>query len=302
MKVLVTGGDGRLARALQAASDEVVALGRAKLDVTRRGDIARALARTGCSVVLNTAGVTSVDAAELAPEAAFLANAVGPGLLADACAEHGIALLHISTDYVFGAPTARPWRETDAVSPVNAYGRGKAEGEVRVLAAGPTGHVVRVAWLFGDEQDFIANALRQGRRGPVRVAHDQIGSPTPLRPLVERLLTLCRRLALADRSIPSRLHLAGSPPVSRADWVASAFAVLRARGIEPPPLVRTPMASFPAAAVRPRFSALDTTLAETLFAGPMDWKASLTDDLRDGGPYAAILALPFSPGVRSGKD
>ncbi len=290
MKVLVTGGRGRLAEALAAASGEVIAAPRSRLDITDPAQIERELAEGGYDVVVNAAGVTVLEAAEAAPDHAHAVNTVAPGLLAEACARQGAPLVHLSTDYVFGQPTDRPWREDAPVSPVNVYGRSKAEGEARVLAAGPMGRIVRVAWLFGDERDFISRMLQVGRAGGVvTVANDQVGSPTPIGPLAERLLVLCRRLADGDDAIPQVLHLVGSPPASRAEWVSAAFDLLAAEGIEPPALRRVSMASFASTVVRPNFSALDSTLGDTLFGGPLDWKAGLAAAVR-AGVYGRVEA------------
>jgi dTDP-4-dehydrorhamnose reductase len=172
---------------------------------------------------------------------------------------------------------------------VNAYGRSKAEGEAAVMAAGGVGCIVRVAWLFGDDKDFIAQMLRRGAAGEaVRVAEDQAGSPTPLAALAERLLRLCQWLEAGEQALPPILHLAGSPPVSRADWVATAFALLRERGIAPPPLQRVSRASFPSSVARPAFSALDGALAQSLFGAPIDWRAGFADCARSG-VYAGVV-------------
>jgi dTDP-4-dehydrorhamnose reductase len=283
IRVLVTGGRGRLAQALAAASPEVTALPRFRLDITDPDQIDRELAVGQYSVVVNAAGVAGLEAAEAAPDAAYQVNAVGPGLLATACARRRLPLIHVSTDYVFGEATDRPWREGAPVSPVNVYGRSKAAGETQVLAAGPYGRIVRVAWLFGDDRDFISRMLRVGRReGQAVVADDQVGSPTPIGPLAERLLELCRRLVRGGGAAPRILHLAGSPPVSRADWVAVAFDLLARAGVDTPLLRRVPMASFPSTLTRPNFSALDGSTADVLFGAPLDWRVGLADYIRAG--------------------
>jgi dTDP-4-dehydrorhamnose reductase len=283
IRILVTGGRGRLAQALAAASAAVTALPRSRLDIIDAEQIERELAASGYGAVVNAAAMASLEAAEAAPDQAHAVNTVGPGLLAAACNKRGLPLIHLSTDYVFGAATGRPWREGDPVSPVNAYGRSKAGGEAKVLAAGPHGRVARVAWLFGDDGDFISQMLRVGNReGQAVVADDQVGSPTPIGPLAERLLMLCGRLAKGDEAVPRILHLAGSPPVSRADWVAAAFDLLAEQGAVPPPLRRVPMAAFASSVVRPNFSALDSSATDALFGAPLDWRTGLADCIRAG--------------------
>ena len=273
MTVLVTGGAGRLARAL-AAHGGVTALPRTALDIGDAEAVARALAALRPSAVINAAAVSSVDAVDAARAEAV--NAVAPGVLAAACGAAGVPLIHISTDYVFGAPTDRPWREEDPVSPINAYGRTKAEGEARARSAGGRVCVARVAWLFGDGEDFVARMLAVGRaRGQVAVASDQIGSPTPIGILAERLLTLAGWMAQGD-TVPAILHMSGSPPVSRADWVAAGFAAAAAQGGTVPRLVRARLADFPDDAPRPAYSALDTRKAAALFGSPIDWRAGFS--------------------------
>lgn len=269
--VLVTGGGGRLGRALsQVGGPGVRGLSSRELDITDPAAVRSALDRLRPAVVINAAALSRVQDSDTAPERARAVNAEAPGDIARACAERGLPLIQISTDYVFGAETLRPWRESDPVSPVNSYGRLKAEGERNVLSASDRACIARVAWLFGDGEDFIATLLR-GDTETVRVADDQIGSPTPIVPLAERLLALAGRIS-AGEATPRTLHIAGSPPVSRADWVAAAFEALHRAGRQTPALLRVPMAEFGGTVRRPHYSALDCSLAAELFGGEIDWR------------------------------
>lgn len=271
-RVLVSGGSGRLARALACVGgDRVQALSRTELDISEPTAFQAALAKLKPDVVINAAAIASLEACERTPELARAINALAPGEMARACVQAGTPFIQISTDYVFGAPADRPWRETDPVSPVNLYGELKAEAERQVLAAGGDICIARVAWLFGDGKDFIAHLLR-GQADSVRIARDQIGSPTPIFPLAGRLLDLARRMA-TRQPVPRLLHLAGSPAVSRADWVATAFDALRLAGRRTPELVRIPMSDLGSSVVRPHYSALDSGLAAELFGGDLDWRA-----------------------------
>lgn len=275
IRILVSGGSGRLASVLSlVGGDRVQALSRAELDISDAFAFQAALARLKPDVVINAAAISALEACERAPERAHAVNALAPGHMAHACSEAGTPFIHLSTDYVFGAPTDRPWRETDPVSPVNRYGQLKAEAERQALAAGGDVCVARVAWLFGDGKDFIAHLLR-GQDDSVRIARDQIGSPTPIGPLAGRLLSLAERMT-AKEPIPRLLHLAGSPAVSRADWVATAFEALRLAGRRTPELVPVPMSDLGSSVIRPHYSALDSSLAAELFGGELDWRIAAT--------------------------
>ena len=269
--VLVVGGNGRLGRALSLiGGPDVKGLPSAELDITDAAAFRSVLERIRPDAVINAAAL-GVEASEVEPKRAHQVNAIAPGHMAQACQLAGTPFIHISTGYVFGDVRDRPWRESDPVSPINRYGHLKAEGEHNVLAAASGVCVGRVAWLFGDQKDFIARLL-QGHNDTVRVAHDQIGSPTPIFPVARRLLELARRM-VAGEDIPEILHLAGSPPVSRADWVATAFEARRRAGKRTPKLVPVSMSEFGSHISRPSRSALDCTLAAKIFGDQLDWRA-----------------------------
>lgn len=275
IQVLVSGGNGRLARALSIiGGPRVHTLSHAELDVTDAIAFETVLTRLRPDVVINAAAISSVEASEIASDHTRAINALAPGRMAHACAQIGTPFIHISTDYVFGSATNRPWRESDPVSPINNYGRLKVEAERNVLAVSEGVCVARVAWLFGDGKDFITHLLR-GQDGIAKVASDQIGSPTPIFPLAKRLLELAERMKERD-AIPRILHLAGSPAVSRADWVDTAFQALQLAGRRTPKVLRVSMIDLGSAVQRPQYSALDCSLAAELFGGELDWRISTT--------------------------
>jgi dTDP-4-dehydrorhamnose reductase len=132
--------------------------------------------------------------------------------------------------------------------------------------------VVRVAWLFGDDEDFIARLLSASATGTVAVAEDQIGSPTPIYLAADWLLDLAELMIAGNPNVPRILHVAGSPPASRADWVIFFFEAISRAGGRHPSLRLVSLASFLSIASRPNFSALDCSLATSLFGSPLDWR------------------------------
>ena len=116
--ILITGGSGQLAVALEAAAGlhglAVRRVGRPLLDFDQLASIARVFADSAPWLVVNAAAYTAVDLAEDEADAAFRANRDGPAELARLCETAGIPLIHISTDYVFdgrkGSPYRRPAR------------------------------------------------------------------------------------------------------------------------------------------------------------------------------------------------
>jgi len=109
LRMAIIGKTGQLARALlregEAQGHEIIALGRDALDLTAPApDIEAAIASlpSGLDVLVIAAAYTNVDGAESQSDVSYAVNAVAPGIIARACAQHDIPLIHISTDYGYG--------------------------------------------------------------------------------------------------------------------------------------------------------------------------------------------------------
>ncbi|MGD9967835.1 MAG: dTDP-4-dehydrorhamnose reductase [Hyphomonadaceae bacterium] len=276
-RVLVTGGAGRLGRALTLASGAahvaLTALPRQQLDVTDDASITAALERFRPDVVINAAAKTHVDECESMAAEVHAVNAIGAERVAIACAAHGAIDIQVSTDFVFGDEGDAPRREEAEPAPVNVYGRTKAEGERLALAVGAHTMVVRTAWLFGDLQDdFIGRLLRAAEgRSRIEVVDDQLGSPTPIASAAEILLRLAKRFACGEK-MPRLLHVAGGPPATRADWAREVFAAQRAAGLRSILVEPIPSERYPTAARRPKRTSLDVSRLIAMGEQPPDWR------------------------------
>lgn len=260
--VLITGGRGRLARALMAAAWPVgwrpVAVGRAELDITRPDQVMDWVRRYRPALIINAAAFTAVDLAESRRDAGFAVNAEGAGGLARAAAAVGARLVHISTDFVFDGQLGRPYVETDETAPLNLYGASKLEGERRVLEACADAVVLRTAWLLGGEGggSFIDAILRRAATGQaLRVVSDQFGSPTDVHDLARGVIAAAQQPTPAQRLY----HLAGS---EHATWHEIAAAAIEAHARQErclaPEVAAIASADWPSAARRPRDSRLDS--------------------------------------------
>jgi dTDP-4-dehydrorhamnose reductase len=149
VKILLTGAGGQLGRAVcDAFTDhEVVALSHASLDVVDAAAVEAALDSARPDLVLNASAYTAVDRAEDEPDVAYRVNEEGPRVLAVATARRGLALLHVSTDYVFDGEKGAAYVESDATHPLGVYGASKLAGEEAVREANPRHFIARTAWL-----------------------------------------------------------------------------------------------------------------------------------------------------------
>src|SRR5262249_45122051 len=126
MKVLITGANGQVGRALlRSVPAQVTAIGliRADLDITDRRAVTSVIQSHRPDLIINAGAYTAVDKAESEPEAAQCANLIGPHNLAVAAGELGARLLHLSTDFVFDGLASTPYSPDAATNPQNTYGR-----------------------------------------------------------------------------------------------------------------------------------------------------------------------------------
>ena len=191
--ILVTGGAGQLATALQQEGGAAVrVVGRPEFDFDRPETLAAVFAAARPALLVNAAAWTAVDAAEADPEAAGRANRDGPAMLAALCADAGIPMIHVSTDYVFDGLKGAPYVEADPTSPTGVYGRTKLEGEQAVLAACPRAVVLRTSWVYSAVgKNFVRTMLGAAQKVPrLRVVADQRGCPTSARDLAAAILAI----------------------------------------------------------------------------------------------------------------
>jgi dTDP-4-dehydrorhamnose reductase len=148
MTVLVFGGNGQVGTELRRALAPLGAVvfttrsgqldGQAceAADFDRPRSLDAVLERVRPTVVINAAAYTAVDAAEGDADAAWRANCEAPAQIAAWCAQHGVPLVHYSTDYVFDGSGERPYAEGDATAPLGVYGQSKRAGEEAIIALG----------------------------------------------------------------------------------------------------------------------------------------------------------------------
>lgn len=267
MRISVTGAAGQLGTALVRS---FTAAGAAVEGITRTGfdlDYPHRL-RFAADLVVNAAAWTDVDACAREPELAMVRNGRAVEILAAAAVGAGARFIQISTNEVFDGAQRRPYREDDVPHPINPYGASKLVGEQAALAVG--GSIVRTAWIFGGPRSFPARiraaaalAIAQGR--PLRVVTDEIGNPTPVDALADRIAML----VFNSHELPRILHLAGIPPVSRHLWATRILAAAGLAAPEPTTLSEYVRDSHP-----PPRGVLDTSLATALGLPQISWDAA----------------------------
>ena len=279
MRVAVTGARGRLGRALIDALEDApftgplgpIAWSRPDLDLDTLtpGSVAALITRDRPELVIHAAAWTDVDGCAGDPVLATRRNGVAPGVIAESCADRGVAFALVSTNEVFDGTRTdglgyRPDAERHAINP---YGASKLAAELRIETLGASHPrvgfaVIRTAWLHGPPgNDFPARicaaALRARVAGePLRVVSDEIGTPTFAPDVADAIAELIAEDALVDTgAAPAVHHLVNTGRASRADWAREA---LRATGIDVE-VVDVPASTWRRASTPPAWGVLEPT-------------------------------------------
>lgn len=273
-EVLVLGAAGMLGRAFRTLLDAkgipFQAMDRAQADLTDPRSIARAIDGRA-EVVINCAAWTDVDGAEAREDEATEVNGRTVGRIAERCLEVGAMLVHFGTDYVFDGEGKRPYRIDDPLAPLNAYGRSKADGELRLRSSGAKHLHLRTSWVYAPwGKNFVRTMANLSReRDVLRVVDDQRGRPTSAEHLARTTL------ALLEKGATGTLHVTDG---GECTWFELARFI--ASHVRPSCRVEPcTTAEFPRPAKRPRYSVLDLEPVEALL-GPMpDYRTHVLDVL-----------------------
>ena len=298
-RTLVTGANGQLGRAVKALAEERGVVDsfdfgdRDEFDFSDPADYSK-VDWTLYGTVINCGAYTAVDAAET-PEgrvSAWAANAQGPALLAKVCAEHGIALVHVSSDYVFDG-TKEEHDEDEPFSPLGVYGQTKAAGDIAVANC-PKHYIVRSSWVIGEGKNFVRTMAVLSDRcadpddalNQVTVVDDQFGRLTFTRDMAEGIFWLLGyREGDKEPSSPCEpgtYNLTGSGRVaSWADIAAEVFALRNenADAVKPVSTEEYYASAKGPVAIRPMQSALELFKLKGIGFAPCDWEQRLAEYL-----------------------
>lgn len=271
-RTLVLGANGQLGRALQRVLPNAEFADRSRIDLFNEETLDR-VRWADYDTVINAAAYTAVDAAET-PEGrrdAWDANVTGVARLARRATEHGLTLVHVSSDYVFDG-TKPAYAETDAPAPLGVYGQTKAAGDA-VVSTVPRHYIVRTSWVIGDGNNFVRTMASLAERGvDPAVVNDQVG-----------------RLSFTDDIAAGIVHLLHARPAygiynltntgPAMSWADIAALVYAETGHDPARVSGTTTAEYFAgkeAAPRPLNSLLTLDKLEATGFTPRDAREALT--------------------------
>lgn len=207
MKLLVTGAGGLLGSEVVECAQkinemnikqkctpvyEILGTTHGSLDITDRAAVLATVREFRPDCIIHCAAYTAVDKAEDEQEKCYAANVLAPQYMAEAANEIDCALLHVSTEYIFDGEGDQPYGADSEMNPINYYGMTKMLGEKAVREQCRKYYIARTSWTYGKNgNSFVKTMARVAKTRPeVSVVDDQIGSPTYVKDVAEKILEL----------------------------------------------------------------------------------------------------------------
>ena len=177
-RILITGGNGQLGKALSQEYKDATSLDKTDLDIADMKQV-EAIDWRRFNTIINAAAYVNADHSET-PEGRKItweSNAIGPRNLAKIALKHNLHLIHVSSEYVYDGETDNHL-ETEIFSPLSVYGQTKAAADLAVSLV-PNHHILRTSWVVGDGHNFIKTMKNLGdMRIDPKVVDDQYGRLT----------------------------------------------------------------------------------------------------------------------------
>ena len=202
MRVLVTGAKGQLGSdllcELSKRNIEAVGIDIEDLDITDAAATKKLIEginnKTKLDAIIHCAAYTAVDAAEDNEALVTKINAEGTKNIAEVAKTLDVAMMYISTDYVFDGETDLPYTEDDFTNPLGVYGASKLEGENLALEKNPKTIIIRTSWLYSEfNKNFVKTMLNLfSTKDELNVVADQFGQPTNANDLAKVIMKIIR--------------------------------------------------------------------------------------------------------------
>ena len=287
MNILVTGANGQLGNEIRIVAkqsqnnyyfSDIIAVSGVDthiLDITDANAVANYVKDNNINVVINCAAYTNVDAAEDNEALAEKLNSEAPAILANAMAEAGGLLVHISTDYVFGGdPYNTPCREDQKGTPTGVYGATKLRGEQRITASGCKYLIIRTAWLYSEfGKNFVKTMLNLTSTKPqLKVVFDQTGTPTYAYDLAKAIVEIVESKKYEGNE--GIYHYSNEGVCS---WYDFTKMIAEMAGHTECDIQPCHSSEFPSKVVRPSYSVLDKSKIKAVFGLTIPY---WTDSLR----------------------
>ena len=266
MRILVTGSNGQLGSEMVALQTQETHhqwfnFDREELDITDKNAVEQFVINNKIDGIINCAAYTNVNGSEIDKETANAVNHLAVKNIANVCTDHNSACIHLSTDYVFAGDKNTPYTETDATSPLGAYGQTKLLGESALQHSDIDFLILRTSWLYSAfGNNFVKNILRISKeRKELKVVFDQVSTPTYAKDLARFIIFVIENKLYRGRQ--DVYHFSNEGVCS---WYDFAVEILKLAGSDCK-VIPCRTEDFPTPAARPAYSVLDKNKLKTDF-------------------------------------
>lgn len=201
-KILITGSNGLLGQKLvdlliHNAEIDLIATSRGEnklaqvvpelhfvsMDVADESQVNKVIAVEKPTHIIHTAAMTNVDECEINREACWKLNVDAVQYLVNACEQHNVFFVHLSTDFIFDGEDG-PYNEEASPNPISYYGESKLAAEEIVMRSKTKWAILRTVLVYGIVHDYgrsnivlwVKNSLEAKKN--IQVVNDQFRTPT----------------------------------------------------------------------------------------------------------------------------
>ena len=185
------------------------------LNLNNEHEIELALKKIKPDILINTAGMTSVEDCELNPIKAYHINSSVPEILARIAKKLEIYFIHISTDHLFDGKNIFV-SEIQQTCPLNVYGKSKELAENLILNENSSALIIRTNFFgWGTKyrisfSDFIINGLNSKEK--VMLYDDVFFTPI----LIETLVDVT--MELFNKNTIGIINIVGSERITKYEF------------------------------------------------------------------------------------
>lgn len=283
--VLVTGANGQLGSEIKFLSQKMNLpfnfhfTDADILDITNRTQVEEYVVNNRIQYIINCAGYTAVEKAEIETEKAYEVNVTGVEIIASVAKQYDVKVIHISTDYVFDGNSDLAYTEDMETNPISVYGSTKLKGEEVLKQMNGSWIIIRTSWLYSEYGiNFVKTMIRlMNEKESLTIIRDEIGSPTYAADLAEMIVHILQ-FSEQDEWKTGLYHFCNSGEVSRYEFAKEIKRLARIENCE---LLPISSSEYGSAVKRPAYSAFNTSKIANVFSVKIPtWEEALERCIR----------------------
>lgn len=279
--ILVTGKTGQLGNAFSKYLNNAIFLDKMDCDLSNPY-ISEVFDYYQPKTIINCAGYTAVDKAELEPRKCFNTNLNGVWRIANWASKNNATLVNYSTNYVYGGGDQEPIKDTSNVKPLNTYGYSKMMMDhimdMAIMQKNVRFLIFRTSWVYNETGNNLPNSIIKYAKEnhKINITYDQTGTPTYASDLALMTLHVLNKAHKMEEFPSGIYHLCNSEPTNLHEFATFILNQLHIKAEITPVTTEIYYKDKPKAAKRPLNTILSMDDFEATFGIKMPtWKDAI---------------------------